>query len=119
MRQPTKDAWEWHRAALAGENPSVTYEPQVGYFVRRDKPPLDPETRQPVGVGNFIPCSIWLEQPVDDATGELLGDEVLLCECGGVLADPAEMWTWLAKRPISKEEYERLLAEALDPSDVF
>lgn len=93
MRMPTKDALEWHTRALAGENPPVTYEAQVGWYVRKDAP------------GVMTPCTIWLEQPVDEETGELVGDEVLLCECGGVPCDPSEAWTWLAKRPISKDEY--------------
>lgn len=110
---PTTTAYEWHRKAMAGENPAVTYEPQCGFYLKRDPPPLDPVTREPVGKGPFVPCSIWLEQPVDDETGELLGDEVLLCECGGVETDAAEAWSWLAKRPISKEEYDRRSAEMI------
>lgn len=100
MRRPTADQYEWHSRALAGENPPVTYEAQPGWFLRKDK----------VGM---VPCSIWLEQPVDEETGELLGDEVLLAECGGVACDASEAWTWLAKRPISKDEYDRRMAELI------
>lgn len=100
MRRPTEDAMDWHRRTMAGENPPVTHEPQPGWFLRREEKG-----------GPFIPCSIWLDQPVDPETGELLGDEVLLCECGGSETDAQEAWTWLAKRPISKEEYdERMVA---------
>ncbi len=53
----------------------------------------------------MTPCQIWLEQPIDQETGELLGDEVLLAECGGVSCDPDEAWLFLAKRVISKDEY--------------
>src|SRR6185312_6599604 len=102
MRTPTADAYAWHAKAMAGENPPVTYEPQCGWFVKRDSKD-----------GPFIPCSIYLEQPIDEETGELLGDEVLLCECGGVQCDPMEAWTWLAKRPISKSEYDCRLAELI------
>lgn len=87
---------------MAGENPSVTFEPQPGWFLKREE-----------RGGAFIPCSIWLEQPMDEATGELIGDEVLLCECGGDPCDPEATWTWLAKRPISKEEYDRRMAELI------
>lgn len=96
---PTTTAYEWHRRAMAGENPPVTYEPQCGWYVKRDRPG-----------GPFVPCSIYLEQPIDEETGELLGDEVLLCECGGEHCDPMEAWSWLAKRAVSKEEYDERLA---------
>ncbi len=98
---PTETALEWHRAALAGEAPPVTYEPQCGFFLRKE------------ASGAMTPCSIWLEQPIDEVTGELMGDEVLLAECGGESCDPSESWMWLAKRPISKEEYDRRMAEMI------
>lgn len=93
MRRPTADQYAWHRSALAGEKPAVTFEPQPGWFLRKDES------------GFMTPCSIWLEQPIDETTDELLGDEELCCECGGVSCDPTEAWSWLAKRPVSKDEY--------------
>ena len=99
MRRPTEDAYDWHHRAIAGENPPVTYEPQPGWYLRKDEG------------GKMTPCSISLEQPIDEATGELLGDEVLTCECGGEDCDAEASWIYLAKRPITKEEYDRRLAE--------
>lgn len=93
MRRPTSDQYEWHTKALAGENPPITHEAQPGWFLKKEAP------------GVMTPCKIWLEQPVDEETGELLGDELLVCECGGVPCDAQEAWLWLAKRPISKDEY--------------
>ncbi len=90
---PTKDAFAWHEAALRGEKPATTYEPQVGFYLRKDES------------GFMTPCSIWLEQPIDEETGELLGDEQLCCECGGVTCDATDVWMFLAKRAISRDEY--------------
>ena len=101
MRRPTEDAYQWWNDALAGKSPQVTHEPQPGFFLKKE------------AQGVFTPCSIWLEQPIDEETGELLGDEVLLCEIGGVPADPEAMWTWVAKRPCSREEYDRRMAELI------
>ncbi len=101
MRMPTATAYDWHARALAGEPVQITHEPQAGWFLRKDAP------------GVLTPCKIWLEQPVDEQTGELMGDEVHLCECGGVPCDATEAWVWLAKRPISKDEYLSRMAALL------
>lgn len=62
----------------------------------------------------MTPCSVTLVQAIDDETGELIGDELIVCECAGVpYDDPEEAWGFLAKRPISREEYDRRLAELI------
>lgn len=107
MRRPTDDQYEWHRRALAGENPPVTYEPQPGFYLRKD-----------ALINGMTPCQIWLEQPIDEETGELLGDEILVCECGGVPCDATEAWTWLAKRPIPKDEFHLRMAALMTGEEI-
>jgi hypothetical protein len=98
---PTADAYEWHAKALAGEKPQLTHEPQCGWFLKKEGP------------GVMTPAVIWLEQPINEETGELMGDEVFLCEIGGVPVDATEAWTWLAGRVISKDEYLARMASLL------
>ncbi len=114
-RLPTpKDAiYEWHRKAMAGEKPPVWEgHPQCGWFVRSfsDR-------------GTLYPAMICMEQIVCDETGDLLSDERLRCvvarpgdgwpSIAGHDVDPYEEWTYLAKRPISQEEYHILMRQVL------
>lgn len=102
IRQPTP-LWEilrWHHNALAGRKPPIhESEPQCGWFRRRL-----------VRAGPWVPARIWLEQEVDEETGELVADEVLCCEVCGEPKDPYDQWTWLAGQPISEEEFNHLMA---------
>lgn len=101
IRQPTPHAtaYAWHTAALAGDEPVTTDEPQAGWFKRRL-----------VKGGPFVPARIWLEQPVDLGSGELIDDERLLCEVNGAMDDAAEQWPWLCGNPISRAEFDYLTA---------
>lgn len=114
-RLPTpKDAiYDWHRRAMAGEKPPVWEgHPMCGWFVRSytDR-------------GVLYPAMICMEQDIDEETGELLGDERLRCvvarpgdgwpSIAGHEADAYEEWTYLAKRPISREEYHVLMQQVL------
>lgn len=93
-------AYTWHTDALAGRNPPVhESEIQCGWFVKRT------EYRGPL-----MPCRIFWE-PQLDADGETLGDDILRCEVAGQRRDPTEEWIWLAKLPISQDEYFALMAE--------
>ena len=101
MRQPTPaaDAYAWHRAALAGEEPETTQDPHPGWFKRRL-----------VRGGPWVPCRLWLFQEIDDATGELLDDERLQAECNGEYADPEDIWSFVAANPITEAEFKFLSA---------
>ena len=99
MREPIKDPYAWHRAALAGEKPQITSEPQCGWFLRRF-----------IRFGPQVPCRIWLEQKVDPETGELTEDAVLCCDIDGRPADPEEQWSYLAGDPITEKEFEHQTA---------
>lgn len=87
-------AYRWHREAVAGKEPAITHEPQCGWF-----------RRKLVKGGPFVPVRIFLEQPTDAKSGELVGDEVMRCEVNGKRRPPEEEWTWIADKPISREEY--------------
>jgi hypothetical protein len=97
------DPYAWHRSALAGNKPPLHTTPECGWFLR------------PIGkVGNerqFLPASVYWERQIDPETGEILGDDILRCEVGGVQCEPEEEWLWISKRPISEAEYmERIAA---------
>lgn len=101
--------YAWHAAALAHvekcgsikgfDGPIVAEEPQCGWFKRRL-----------VKNGPWVPARIFYEQPIDEATGELTGDEVMRCEVDGQRRSPVDEWTWLANHPISQEDYLNLVA---------
>lgn len=106
IRRPTPPeiAYRWYTGTLAGNRLPITTDPQCGYFLRATGRKNDKATR-------YIPASIYLDSPTDPETGELTGPEILRCEIGGVQKSPAEEWLWLANRPISRKEYQRLLSE--------
>lgn len=101
MRTPTshEEQYRWHADALAGRRPQVTHEPRCGFFKRRF-----------VKDGPFVPARIWMVQPIDPCTGELIGDEELLCEVAGKPADAVAQWTHIAGRPIPESEYHYMMA---------
>jgi hypothetical protein len=106
-RMPTPEAelYDWHRRALAGEKPPVwESEPKCGWYLARL------EAR-----GDLVPGSVWMDQPTDPETGELCGDEVLRCEIGGECRNPIDAWTWLAKRPVSYQEYRSRIRASVAP----
>ena len=103
MRTPTvlRDLYSWHRQALAGLKPQITHEPQCGWFKRRL-----------VKGGPMVPARIWLHQEIDEATGELVGDEELRCDVAGKSVDPVDAWTWICADPITHERYLFMMANA-------
>lgn len=99
-RQPTPDdvAYAWWRAAISGRKPPLhDAEPQCGFYARRL-----------VKGGPIVPARIWLDRAIDDETGELIGDETMLCKVGDVQCDVDTQWIWLAAKPISEAEYNYL-----------
>lgn len=110
--------YAWHRAALAhvakhgtlkgfnGPIKMIADEPQCGWFKRKF-----------VRDGQFVAARIFYEQPIDDETGELIGDEVMRCEVDGRRRDPIEEWTYLASHPISQEEFLTMTSASFTPSE--
>lgn len=117
MSKPTPYAqlYAWHESALpldGTRGPSITNEPQCGWYMRATGARNDPETKH-------YPAMIWMEQPVDE-NGDLAGDEALRCRVNGKDRDPREEWTWLAKRPITRQTYMMLMAQqfgGVEPKD--
>ena len=105
MCQPTTDAkaLEWHSNVMLGVEAEATVvfneEPECGWFLVRL-----------VKDGPLLPARIWLEQDIDDDTGELLDDEKLRCQVIYLDKDPEEWWPRLCTRPISQERYDYLMA---------
>jgi hypothetical protein len=103
MRSPTpRDcSLTWWRDALTGFGSIVAkaLEPQCGFYKRRL-----------VHGGPFVPVRIYLEQEIDEATGELMADEVMRCEVNGERADPVEQWPRLWNNPIPESEFEYMTA---------
>lgn len=104
MREPTSPevALAWWRLALAGKKPSITHEPQCGFFKRKL-----------VKGGVFVPARIWIEAEIDVDYGELFTDEIIRCQVGGEDRDAAEEWPWLCANPISENEFNFLSADAV------
>lgn len=105
MREPSfpTDAarWAWWEAAVRdGPGPISDGLPQAGFFkVRRWRS------------GPFAPAVILWEPPaIDPLTGELLAGEVCRATIDGFAVDPWESWTWMAKTPVSLEEWDWLRA---------
>ena len=102
IRQPTsmQQAYAWHRAALAGENPPIRDgDPHPGYYKRRL-----------IKGGPWVPVRIFIDRETCPLTGELTRDEVYRIEVEGIVSDdpyaPYDMWTWLT--PITREEFDHL-----------
>lgn len=85
----------WWRDAIAGLKPPIVIgEPQPGFYQRRL-----------IKGGPFVPVRIYWHGP-RDAEGQLIGDEVLICEVDGKRRDAEDEWTWVAGMPITQAEYE-------------
>ena len=112
MRKPSPahEIYAWHTRALAHftrhgsmrtfENGTDANTPECGWYKRRL-----------VKDGPYVPCAIWMEQPVDE-DGELTGPERLRGEVNGRESDPLDMWTWVCGNPISEKQYRLMHAES-------
>lgn len=88
-----EDQWDYWRQALAGNQPQIHEgEPKTGFYRKRNKPYNGkPQADQPVAIwagddGNMIA----LIGPQDRAES----------------VDPASIWTWVADKPVSYEDYQ-------------
>jgi hypothetical protein len=101
VRRPTPitDLYDWHSRALRGLASVHDSTPHCGWFKRRL-----------VKGGVFVPARIWMAQDICPETGELLSDEILLCEVNSAYADPEEAWSWICSNPITEQEFRYLTA---------
>lgn len=90
------DRRAWWRAAVAGDRPPITEDPEEGFYKRRL-----------VKGGPWVPVQIWIEAERDEA-GDLLSDEVVKCTVDGVLVDVHSHWSYCAGSPISESEFDYL-----------
>lgn len=98
---PREQVYAWHRAALNGLRPPIHEgHPEAGWFLTRLQ-----------ARGAYVPGSIWLEQPTDPDTGELVGDETYRAEILGEEQDAGDAWLFLSKRPICRLFYNQRLRE--------
>lgn len=86
----------WWRAALAGNRPAITEDPEPGFYKRRL-----------VKGGPWVPVHIWIERELDEA-GDLIDDERVMCTVDGRLAAAADHWTYCAAHPIKEAEFDYL-----------
>jgi hypothetical protein len=114
FRRPSDRAalYAWHAAALAAiEGCHVSNLREVSR--------LDPERSPPVQEGRPecgwflahvarqavpVPARIYLRSEIDEG-GELISDEVLVCELGGEVVDVMEAWPRLCLRPINRSDF--------------
>lgn len=105
MRTPTprEAAYAWHARAIRGEKVLIHEgEPQCGFYLTRL-----------VARGALVPGSIFLEQIIDEETGELMSDEVFRAEILGEPQDPNDAWLHFAKRPICRLFYMQRMGELI------
>lgn len=93
------DAYHWWRLCLEGKKmPIHDSDPQCGYFKLRDR---SGENKHLAAVKRpWIPAAIWIDEQGN-----------YQAEIKGVLIpvnDIADQWIWIAKYPISYEEYTKL-----------
>lgn len=103
MRTPTDHStlYLWHTHALSGAHmPMHDGDPQCGWYLRRM-----------VAGGPWVPAVVWVEQPIDPRTGQLIADETVHCEIDGEYADPFDEWVSLAKRPIPQWKYHEMIQD--------
>ncbi len=100
MRRPTSPeaALDWHRRAIAGENPPRHEgDPQCGWYRIRH-----------VKGGPYVPMRIWLRQIIDPDSGDLAEPEKIMADVGGEPGDPVNLWVYA--EPITRETYEALVS---------
>lgn len=105
MRQPTPgaDLYAWHRAAMAGEDPSITEDyPECGWYRIQFKKGAP-----------WIAVEIRIDREIDRDTGELICPERVYSHYLGQRRSDAErIWTWL--KPISRDRYKAMVATEFD-----
>lgn len=136
MRKPTplSEAFAWHaRAMKALSDASKRYAPEGpegqkfwielrddGLLLFPDGPQCGWYRRRLIRGGPWVPARIWLVQSIED--GMLVSDEFQRCQVNAAERDPEEEWLWLARQPITHDEFVYLAkvagwAEAYDPND--
>lgn len=102
IRKPSElePLFAWWRSALIKRPDRYFHEPQLGFFKRKL-----------VKAGPWVPVKFWLEQ-ITDEDGLLIEPERMLCEVGGRAREPLDQWTWCCRYPITKSEFEFMLANA-------
>lgn len=91
------DPLKWWRAALAGEKPPITEDPQPGFYKRKL-----------VKGGPFVPVHIWLVLSQRDEAGDRMCDEKLFCAVDGRLVDVDLHWSYCCASPITEAEFDYL-----------
>lgn len=104
------DDRKWWSAALAGDAPAITGDPQAGFYKRRL-----------VKGGPWVPVHIWIERELDDA-GDMLSDERIMCSVDGRIVPVDDHWTYACAKPIPETEFDYLTrlsgyAKARDPRE--
>lgn len=80
---------------------------------RVDQPVPGRYRRRLVKGGPWVPVLIFVPCPIDPYTGEQLDrSRRLLCLVGEDWADAWEQWTWVAGQPISRIDYDLMIAQA-------
>ena len=90
------DVWQWWRDALAGKAPTIDADsPQCGFFKMRDGKD-----------GPYVPVMIRMD-----------GGTMRCRVADNSDVDPLTVWTWCAKRPISKEDAKHAFETGSFPGD--
>lgn len=95
--QSQSDQYHWWREALAGRVGEI-YEdqPQPGYYWMRDG-----------RGGPRLPVAIWRDS-----------DGQMICRVASTVRAAAEIWTWVAKNPVSEAHARQAFADGTWPGDI-
>lgn len=90
------DVFSWWRSALEGStDPINANEPQCGYYRKRD------------GKGGpWLPVAIWMH-----------AEQGMVCRVAGDMVQPDDVWTWVAKNPVRKEDAQIAFKTGAWPGD--
>lgn len=91
------DEFHYWREALAGKSPPISADhPQAGYYRKRASKD-----------GPWLPVAIW--------THKETGNQV--ARVAGQMVDPADVWTWVADKPVAKEAAQQAFKTGAWPGD--
>lgn len=91
-----KDEFNHWRSALEGNpGPISADEPQCGYYRKRQSKD-----------GPWIPVAIWMH-----------AEQGMVCRVGKEMKDPLDVWTWVAKNPVKKEDAQIAFKTGAWPGD--
>lgn len=94
-----KDEFHFWREALAGNKPPISADhPQAGYYRKRASKD-----------GPWLPVAIWTHKETGKQVARVAGEMV----------EPADVWTWVADKPVAKDAAQQAFKTGAWPGDAL